>query len=97
MISSLLLGLAVAGQCGPAGCSYMPRLETVALPTPIIQAPALDWGWHQIIYEDRVAWAWGYHVDPFTIQCYQLPDPIPQPREPIPQAPDPIPQPACKH
>jgi hypothetical protein len=62
------------------------RMEERILPPPsvfILPPSQPDWGWHLIIYENRIVWAWGYHVDPYTIRCYQLPEPIPQPSESV--------------
>jgi hypothetical protein len=68
MASSLLLSLAMLGQCGPWGCS-----RPVA-PQPIVQAPAPDWGWYQVVYGGRIVWVWGYHTDPTTIRfCPAVP------------------------
>jgi hypothetical protein len=102
MISSLLLSFALAGQCGPSGCPYRPRPQQFAIPQPVVQAPAPDWGWHLIRYQGSTAWIWGYHLDPQTIYStstplpIQKPDPIPQAPDPIPQAPDVIPQPPTR-
>ena len=74
MIVSLLLSLAMAGQCGPAGCPYRPH---AVLPHPAtVQIPSLDWGWHLINYKGSTAWIWGYHLDAQTICSYATPVPI---------------------
>jgi hypothetical protein len=85
MISSLLFTLAIAGQFSqPTTDNWQPTtIRVIASPRLqrellVLQAPALDWGWHQVAYEGRIAWVWGHHLDPHTIRCYQLPDPIPQ-------------------
>jgi hypothetical protein len=79
MISSLILSLALVGQCGPGGCPYRPTVEILPVPQTLMQVSNLDWGWHQVIYQGGIRWAWGYHIAPFTIACYRFDDPIPQP------------------